>query len=83
MVDGATYGMEVVLTGSAEDLTSELAQAELMYIRSPGYDGPDAFQVLCSLSCVLTSLFGQFPGKWVQLKEWPRRAVAHRVILPN
>lgn len=64
MEDGATYGMEIVLTGSAEDLTSELAQAELMYTRSPGYDGPDAFQVLCSLSSVPVSLCCQFPDNW-------------------
>ena len=51
VVQGATtYGMELLLTGSADYLTTELAQAELIYTRSPGYDGTDAIQVLLNVS---------------------------------
>lgn len=39
------HGSKLELTGSAEHLTAELAQAELFYIRSPGYDGADTIQV--------------------------------------
>lgn len=48
--------MELLLTGRAEDLRAELAQAELIYTRSPGYDGADAIQVL------LYILRGRFVG---------------------
>lgn len=48
---GLGYGMELVLTGSAEHLTSELAQAELFYIKSPGYDGADTIEV-CAIFTV-------------------------------
>lgn len=41
-----TDGVELRLTGSADDLRTELAQADLIYTRSPGYDGTDAIQVL-------------------------------------
>lgn len=45
------YGAKLELTGSAEHLTAELAQAELFYIRSPGYDGTDTFQVSALVVC--------------------------------
>lgn len=51
MVEGAAAGVALLLTGRAEDLRTELAQAELIYTRSPGYDGTDAFQVLLYILC--------------------------------
>lgn len=45
VVAGAMYGTEQWLTGSAEHLSTVLAQAELIYTRSPGFDGADTFQV--------------------------------------
>lgn len=57
VVDSATSGKELLLTGSAEHLTTELAQAELTYTRSPGYDGADAIQVpLYHCGCFLPHL---------------------------
>ncbi|CAM9734048.1 unnamed protein product [Scytosiphon promiscuus] len=47
---GAMYGTEQWLTGSAEDLSAALAQAQLIYSRSPGYDGADVFQI-CAGRC--------------------------------
>lgn len=63
MVQGATtYGVELLLTGNAEDLTAELSQTELIYARSPGYDGPDAIQVVLHiLSHQFSALSPRFP----------------------
>lgn len=46
------YGTKLELAGSAEQLSKELAQAELFYIRSPGYDGADSIQVRAFVVCL-------------------------------
>lgn len=51
MLDGATGGVELLLTGRAEDLRTGLTQAEFVYTRSLGYDGTDAIQVLLYALC--------------------------------
>lgn len=58
--------MELLLTGSAEDLTAELSQTELIYARSPGYDGADAIQVVLLFRVIVFSL--SFPGCWLLIK---------------
>lgn len=37
--------MEIILEGSAEEVTTQLERSELLYIRSPGYSGADTIQV--------------------------------------
>ena len=53
VVEGAMGGVELLLTGRADDLRAQLAQAELKYTRIPGYDGTDAIQVLLCIFCVI------------------------------
>lgn len=65
--------MELFLTGRAEDLRTELAQAELIYMRSPGYDGTDAFQVLLYTlcGCFLGSVGVAF-SRPLGANQWPQ-----------
>lgn len=42
---GSKYGTEILLTGNVEDLALELEQVELIYTRSPAYNGADTIQV--------------------------------------
>lgn len=44
-VKESTYGKELWLSGNIEHLTTGLLGAEIVYTRSPGYNGADAFQV--------------------------------------
>lgn len=47
--------MDLLLTGSPQQLTTELENAELIYARRPGYNGADTIQVpesTISLFCV-------------------------------
>eukprot|EP00903_Cladosiphon_okamuranus_P015261 g14103.t1 len=44
-VEGGPDGVGLLLTGRAEDLRTELAQAEFIYTGSPGFDGTDVIQI--------------------------------------